>query len=56
MWSKIMRDDSMDITARLRASETLGRSQGDFIDRHEHSSDGSFQFNIVLTDPRNADS
>lgn len=34
-WSAIMRDEGQDIKARLRASELLGRSEGDFIDRKE---------------------
>jgi len=30
-----MRDGSLDMKARLRASELLGKSEGDFIDRKE---------------------
>ena len=33
-WTSVMRDESQDIKDRLRASEILGRAQGDFIDRH----------------------
>src|SRR5699024_2347603 len=36
-WSKVMQDNDEDMRTRLRASELLGRSEGDFIDRHEHS-------------------
>lgn len=34
-WSKVMRDEDMPILARLRASELLGKSCGDFLDRAE---------------------
>lgn len=34
-WSSIMRDDSQRITDRLRASELLAKSEGDFIVRQE---------------------
>lgn len=32
-WTEICRDAGSDISARLRASELLGKSEGDFIDR-----------------------
>ncbi|GHV43199.1 hypothetical protein FACS1894187_25560 [Synergistales bacterium] len=34
-WTAIMRDKSADIRDRLRASEILGKSEGDFIERVE---------------------
>ena len=34
-WTAAMRDESLDVKARLRASELLGKSEGDFIDRKE---------------------
>ena len=34
-WTAAMRDGSLDMKARLRASELLGKSEGDFIDRKE---------------------
>lgn len=37
MWSGIARDESKDISSRLRASELLGRSEGDFLERVAHS-------------------
>jgi len=36
-WTKLVRDKSADMKDRLRASELLGRSQGDFLERVEHS-------------------
>lgn len=35
-WSQVMRDPSRPLDARLKASEHLGRSEGDFLDRHQH--------------------
>lgn len=41
-WTSVMRDAQRDMKDRLRASELLGKSFGDFLDRHDHtSSDGS---------------
>ncbi|MDD3813119.1 MAG: terminase small subunit [Desulfocapsaceae bacterium] len=37
MWSDIIRDKTKPDMVRLRASELLGKSQGDFIDRKELS-------------------
>ncbi|MDR0476386.1 MAG: terminase small subunit [Desulfobulbaceae bacterium] len=34
-WTKVMLDESQPIMARLRASELLGKSEGDFLERHE---------------------
>ena len=34
-WTAIMKDTSAKISDRLRASELLGRSEGDFLDRTE---------------------
>lgn len=36
-WSKVMQNDGEDMRARLRASELLGRSEADFIERREHT-------------------
>ncbi len=38
-WSDIMRDTEQDIKHRLKASELLARSEGDFLDRVEHTGD-----------------
>jgi phage terminase small subunit len=35
IWTSIIRDVDLPVMARLRASELLGKSQGDFIDRVE---------------------
>lgn len=32
-WSRIMRDESESMTARLKASELLAKSEGDFLER-----------------------
>tara|TARA_R100001443_G_scaffold29396_3_gene42591 strand:- start:29268 stop:29693 length:426 start_codon:yes stop_codon:yes gene_type:complete len=36
-WSSSVLSETLDMSTRLRASELLGKSQGVFIDRHEHS-------------------
>ncbi len=36
-WTTIMRDNGQEMKDRLRASELLGRAQGDFVERHEHT-------------------
>lgn len=36
-WSQFMRDQSLTAFERYKASELLGRSHGDFIDRTDHS-------------------
>lgn len=36
-WTKSMNDVGADLRDRLRASELLGKSEADFIERHEHS-------------------
>lgn len=36
-WSEVTRDATHPIVARLKASELLGKSQADFIERHEHA-------------------
>ncbi len=38
-WTRIMRDENADMKDRLRASEVLGRSEGDFIERVEVKGD-----------------
>ena len=35
-WTRIMNDDGEDMRHRLKASELLGKSQADFLERHEH--------------------
>jgi len=36
-WSAVMRDENADMKDRIKASEVLGKSQADFVERHEHS-------------------
>jgi phage terminase small subunit len=36
-WSQVMRDSLEDMPVRLKASELLGKANGDFLDRVEHS-------------------
>lgn len=36
-WTQMMNDPVVDARDRLRAAELLGKSQADFIDKHEHS-------------------
>lgn len=47
-WSDVMRDEEADITARLRASELLGKSQADFTERHKHEGDLNVAFKMSL--------
>jgi phage terminase small subunit len=48
LWTKIALDESEKVEARLRASELLGKSQGDFLERHEVEQVGPPVFNMVL--------
>jgi hypothetical protein len=34
-WTKVMKDEDAGMYDRLRASELLGKSDADFVDRHE---------------------
>lgn len=34
-WTQVMRDEKIDIALRLRASELLAKSEGDFLERHQ---------------------
>ena len=46
-WSGVMQDDMADMAARLKASELLGRSERDFVDRVEHSGQVSLEALIL---------
>ena len=48
-WSEIMDNQEIDIKSRLRASELLGRSQADFIERRQIEKDGKVQIEIMRT-------
>ncbi len=50
-WTNIMDDDEMEMRDRLRASELLGKSQADFLDRHEHAVVDGVRFSIDLRRP-----
>lgn len=36
LWSRIANDPTVDMNDRLRASELLGKSEADFMERYEH--------------------
>lgn len=36
-WTKTMEDAEVDMKDRLKASELLGKSEGDFLERHDHT-------------------
>ncbi len=36
-WTRVMLEEGENMMFRLKASELLGKAQGDFIERHEHS-------------------
>ena len=50
LWTEIMNDPEMKTSDKLRASELLGRSEGDFIERQAVELSGSV--NVFLTDVR----
>lgn len=56
-WSYIMRNEFIETKDRLKASELLGRSEGDFLDRHDHSStDGTMTTKPIVVDLGNKSS
>lgn len=36
-WTTVMQDDNVGMKERLEASKLLARTQGDFVERHEHT-------------------
>lgn len=54
-WSMAMRDDSLAMKDRLRASDLLAKSEGDYLERHEHSVQGPIQLTLNLVRPGDAD-
>lgn len=53
-WSKVMRGkvDGADLSHRLKASELLGKAQGDFLNRHELNGAGLTPvLNVVIDRP-----
>ena len=42
-WTETMRNEGAELRDRLRASELLGRSEGDFLDRVEGKLDGKLE-------------
>lgn len=42
-WSEVMNDRTEMMPNRLRAAELLGKSEADFVDRHEHKHDVSIR-------------
>ena len=51
LWSEVALDGTIDISARLRASELLGKSQADFTDKIDHNHKGTVNL-IQLSDLR----
>lgn len=47
-WSSVMQDENASLRDRLRASELLGKSQGDFLDRVEHSGQIAVDLSVIL--------
>jgi len=56
-WTDVMNGENHEIKDRLRASEILGKSQADFIERREVSgpNGGPIPFKSVNTDPYDGD-
>jgi len=44
-WTRVMNDPNEDMKDRLTASKLLGQSEGDFLDRVEHSGEMELQVN-----------
>ncbi len=44
-WTRTMRDERLPMKDRLEASRLLGKSEGDFLDRVEHSGEMDVQLN-----------
>ena len=57
-WTRVMDDPKADMKNRLRASELLGKAEGDFLDRVEHSGeaplDVTAQIRMVLLEREKA--
>lgn len=49
-WTATMRDESREMKDRLKASEYLGKSEGDFLDRIEHL--GAIDFASAISEGR----
>lgn len=49
-WTAAMREKQVEMKDRLKASELLGKSQADFVDRHEHSGPNGAPMEIVAHD------
>jgi phage terminase small subunit len=49
LWAEMAWDEEADRPSRLKASELLGKSQGAFVERHEHTgATGTTQIAIVI--------
>lgn len=49
-WTTVLRDRNEAMRNRLRASELLGKSCGDFVIQHEHAQKGAIQLTLNLGD------
>jgi len=47
-WTEVMQDTAVDMNHRLRAAELLGKSNADFIDRHELTGKDGEALSIVI--------
>ena len=48
-WTEIMKDQAAEMRDRLKASELLGKSEADFIDRRRH--EGEVDISVVVNTP-----
>lgn len=48
-WTKIMQDEEAEMKDRLKASELLGKSEADFIDRKQY--EGGVEVNMIVNTP-----
>lgn len=48
-WTQTMKDDKADIKDRLKASELLGKSEADFVDRKRH--EGGVDIDVLVNTP-----
>jgi len=47
-WSEVMRNDQADMRDRLKASEILGKSQADFTEKIDHTTDGKALTQLII--------
>lgn len=52
-WTSVMLSEKFDMTSRLRASENLAKSEGDFLQRIDHTTQGEKLPSVTIYLPEN---